>query len=118
MTAMAVDRRGRAHLEAQTEAFLRKRTRMMGGYAFKWVPTIAGVPDRMVLMPGGRTYFVELKQLGEKPSNIQLVWHQRLRDLGYEVWVIDSKEEVIRFLRHAVDASGPRNKKPGSRTKA
>lgn len=115
---MPVDRRGNAHLEAAIEEFLRKRVRMVGGYAFKWVPTIAGVPDRMVLMPGGRTYFVELKQTGEKPTAIQTVWHNRLRDLGFEVFVIDSKAAVLEFVRHIVDVSGPARRKPGPRPKA
>jgi hypothetical protein len=114
VTAVAVvDRRGNAHLEAATEEFLRKRVRLLGGYAFKWVPTIAGVPDRMVLMPGGRTYFVELKQKGEKPTPIQVVWHNRLRALGYQVVVLDSKQAVLDWIREIVDASGPRNSRPG-----
>lgn len=111
----AVDRRGNAHLEKNLEEFLRKRTRLVGGYAFKWVPTIAGVPDRMCLFPGGLTCFVELKQKGEKPEPIQVVWHARLRELGFRVYVIDSKEGVIEFLREALDAIGPQNKKPGPR---
>lgn len=109
------DRRGNAHLEANTEEFLRKRVRLLGGYAFKWVPTIAGVPDRMVLWPGGRTCFVELKQEGEKPTNIQIVWHNRLRALGFEVVVIDSKPAVLAWLRETFDALGPQKGKPGPR---
>lgn len=113
MSVPAIDRRGNAHLEKNLEEFFRKRVRLVGGYAFKWVPTIAGVPDRMVLMPGGRSYFVELKQRGKKPEPIQVVWHGRLRDLGHKVYVIDSKEGVLAFIKEAVDASGPQKKKPG-----
>lgn len=112
---MPVDRRGKAHLEEATEEFLRKRVRLMGGYAFKWVPTIAGVPDRMVLWPGGRACFVELKQEGEKPTPIQVIWHGRLRDLGYEVVVLDSKAAVLEWIRKSVDASGPQKGRPGPR---
>jgi len=109
----AVDRRGNAHLEKNLEEFLRKRVRLVGGYAFKWVPTIAGVPDRMCLFPGGVTCFVELKQKGEKPEPIQLVWHDRLRQLGYRVYVIDDRDGVIDFIREALDAVGPGSKRPG-----
>jgi hypothetical protein len=89
-------------LEAYIEEFLRKRVRLLGGYAFKFTPTIAGVPDRMVLMPGGRTYFVELKRAGEQPSAIQQVWHERLRGLGFEVVVLDSRDAVTEWLRRIV----------------
>jgi hypothetical protein len=115
VSAVPIDRRGNAHLEEATEEFLRKRIRLVGGYAFKWVPTIAGVPDRMVLMPGGRTYFVELKQLGKKPTPIQEVWHSRLRALGYQVVVLDSKAAVLDWICQIVDASGPAKGKPGPR---
>jgi hypothetical protein len=117
VSTVAVDRRGNAHLESNLEAFFVKRVRLVGGRAFKWVPTIAGVPDRMVLMPGGRAYFVELKQEGEKPGPLQIVWHDRLRALGFEVYVIDSKAAVLEFIRKVVDASGPQNGKPGPRPK-
>lgn len=102
-----VDRRSNAHLEEKIEEFLRKRVRLVGGYAFKWVPTIAGVPDRMVLWPGGRACFVELKQTGEKPTNIQLIWHGRLRALGFEVVVLDSKPAVLAWIRKSVDDIAP-----------
>lgn len=110
---MKTDTRGNAHLEAHTEEFLRKRTRMLGGYAFKWVPTIAGVPDRMVLMPGGVIVFVELKQKGHKPTPIQVIWHNRLRSLGHRVYVIDSREGVLEMLAEIVEDSGPQKGKPG-----
>lgn len=95
---MKKDTRGRAHLESQTEEFLRKEVLKAGGRAFKWVPTIAGVPDRFVLWPGGITIFVELKQEGEKPTAVQEVWHGRLRALGFRVDVLDSKDAVRAWL--------------------
>ena len=92
------DRRGNAHLESNLEEFFRKEVRKVGGYAFKWVPTIAGVPDRMCLFPGGLACFVELKQEGEKPTAIQKVWHGRLRALGFRVDVLDTKDAVRAWL--------------------
>lgn len=91
--------------------------RKIGGYAFKWVPTIAGVPDRMVLFPGGHTFFVELKQTGEQPSAIQRVWHGRLRDLGFSVVVLDSREAVRGWLGEVVAALGLQNTRLGSRAR-
>lgn len=87
-----------SHLESETEEFLRVEVRKIGGYAFKWVPTIAGVPDRMCLLPGGRTVFVELKQEGERPTTIQEIWHSRLRAIGFTVVVLDSKDAVRTWI--------------------
>ena len=96
--ATKVDRRGNAHLESNLEEFFRKEVLKAGGRAFKWVPTIAGVPDRFVLWPGGHTFFVELKQEGEKPTAVQVVWHDRLRALGFRVDVLDTKDAVRAWL--------------------
>lgn len=95
---MSVDRSGKAHLESVTEDYLYLHAKKRGGRAFKWTPTIAGVPDRMVLLPGGVIVFVELKQQGEKPTAVQEVWHARLRALGFRVEVIDSKAGVDALL--------------------
>lgn len=49
------------------------------------------VPDRIVLLPGGRLIFVECKAPGEQPRADQLREHKRLRALGFTVVVLDSK---------------------------
>jgi len=99
------DRRGRAHLESELEAFFVKRVRMLGGRAFKFVPLVAGVPDRIVFWPDGRTFLVELKQEGEKPEPIQEVWHSRFAAMGHPVVVIDTRAGVLEWLRKVVDSS-------------
>lgn len=93
-----------AHLESALESFFRKRVRLAGGYALKG-GGIAGIPDRVCIFPGGNTAFVELKQKGQKPEPIQVVWHGRLRDLGYRVYVIDDRETVLSFVREMVNLS-------------
>lgn len=80
-------------LERDIEQALVDTARLQGGWAPKWVsPGHDGVPDRMVLMPGGRIKFVELKAPGEKPTPLQAKVHERLRALGFEVSVIDNVE--------------------------
>lgn len=73
------------------------------GWALKLVsPGVAGVPDRLVLLPGGRAVFVELKDTGERPRPLQRHIQGRLRKLGFPVWVVDSAEGVRKFI----DAEG------------
>lgn len=82
-------------LEKTIESHLVKRARAAGGMAIKWVaPGMAGVPDRIVFLPGGRIVFVELKAPGKKPTAIQLHVHRLLANMGADVRVIDSKEQV------------------------
>ena len=85
---------GNDHLESKTEELLRRRIRKAGGYAIKFFPVIAGLPDRLVFLPMGRLYLVELKQEGEKPRPIQKVWHARFAAIGFPVVVLDSKQAV------------------------
>lgn len=49
-----------------------------------------GVPDRLILCPGGRVMFVEFKRPGGKPTPLQEAWHRKLRALGFKVEVIDN----------------------------
>ncbi len=53
-----------------------------------------GLPDRMILAPGERVAFVELKAPGEKPRPIQIHRHKQLRALGFRVYVIDEAEQI------------------------
>lgn len=57
-----------------------------------------GVPDRIILMPGGRIYFVELKSTGKKPTKLQQLFIARLHALGFVAVVIDTIEELNEFV--------------------
>lgn len=85
--------------ERDIEAYLRDQVKAAGGRAYKFEsPGNAGVPDRLVLLPGGRAVFVELKAPGRKPTPLQLAQAQKIRRLGFAVEVIDSKQGVDEFL--------------------
>lgn len=85
--------------ESTIEAYLRDEVRKVGGKAYKFVsPGNDGVPDRMVCLPGGCVVFVELKAPGKRSTKLQELQQKKLRDLGFPVWVIDSKIEVDRFI--------------------
>lgn len=64
--------------------------------------SIAGIPDRICLFPGGRIVFVELKRHGAHPRPLQIHLINKIRKLGFRVEVIDS-EEGIRELMRSID---------------
>lgn len=66
-----------------------------GGMAIKLdASSFAGIPDRLVVLPGGKMFFVELKQPGKKPGALQLKRHNDLRKMGFDVYVIDSLDTL------------------------
>lgn len=85
--------------EREIEEYLRLGVKRLGGIAFKFTsPGNAGVPDRIVIMPGNRIYFIELKRSGGEARPLQKMQINRLKALGCSVSVIDSKEGVDKFL--------------------
>ena len=67
----------------------------MGGIAPKFVsPGFDGMPDRIVLLPGGHIGFVEVKSMGCKPRPLQLARHRLLQELGFKVCVLDDEQQI------------------------
>lgn len=90
-------------MEKDVEAYLRGKVKEKGGLALKWVsPGYDGVPDRMVLLPGGRLIFAELKDAGKKPRKKQRLRHAALRALGFKVFVPDSRDSVDQMLKEVM----------------
>ncbi len=66
-----------------------------GGLAVKFTsPGFNGMPDRMVMFPGGRIAFVEVKAPGETPRPLQLSRLKLLRRFGFKAFVLDSTEKI------------------------
>ena len=85
--------------EKTIEAALVKEVKRRGGICPKFTsPGSNGVPDRMVLLPGGRIGFVEVKAPGEKPRPLQVHRHKQLRRLGFKVYVLDGPEQIEGIL--------------------
>lgn len=79
--------------ESTVENNLVKKVKAAGGTAYKFTsPGRKAVPDRLVLLPGGRVVFVECKAPGEQPRADQVREHNRLRALGFKVVVLDSQD--------------------------
>jgi hypothetical protein len=86
---MAVKKTLEKHIEKACGSIARQR-----GWVY-WKLTVMGfpgVPDRLILAPGGCAAFVEFKAPGKKPTALQEAWHRRLRALGFKVYVIDNVE--------------------------
>ena len=93
-------------LEKDIERKLRKTVERHGGLCLKWVcPGWSGVPDRIILLPGGRIIFCELKRPKEsKVAELQEWWKRRLTRLGFDVWYVydlgqfDTLDIILRDL--------------------
>ncbi len=86
-------------LEGRVESRLVREVERRGGKALKFTPPgWAGAPDRLVLLPGGRVAFVEVKAPGKKPRPLQRKRAEELQALGFPVYVVDSQEAIERFI--------------------
>ena len=86
-------------LEKDIEAYLVRRIRDAGGKAYKFVsPANRGVADRVVVMPGGRVWFVEVKAMGGRLSPLQRVFLDEVKGLGCNYKIIWSKEDADAFV--------------------
>lgn len=87
--------------EKVNEPRLVKEIKKLGGLAIKlWAISFAGLPDRLILLPGAKVYFVETKSKGKEPSKIQKIVHRKLQQLGFEVHIIYNEQTLINFLEH------------------
>lgn len=93
--------------EKEIEAKLRTAVKALGGLCLKWEsPGYTGVPDRMILLPGGRIFFVELKAPGKKERPRQVVVQQILTRLGFTVFSsVDSPGKVRAILDQCREAT-------------
>jgi predicted RNA-binding Zn-ribbon protein involved in translation (DUF1610 family) len=84
--------------ESVVETHFVKQVKLRLGTESRKYKTRRADPDRLVLLDGGEALFVELKRPGEEPRPEQLREHKRLRDKGFSVTVIDTKEGVDAWI--------------------
>lgn len=96
--------------ESGLERRLKREVERRGGLARKLItPGAAGAQDRLILMPGGRVWFVELKSPGLRPRPLQVFRAEELKKLGFRVRIVSTAVELEEFLAevdgHAISAS-------------
>lgn len=87
--------------EKQIERKLVEGVKRIGGIAYKFVsPGNAGVPDRIVVLPGGKVIFVELKTETGRLSEIQKRQIARLKERGCDVIELHGIKDTEEFLEY------------------
>lgn len=84
-------------LEKEIERYLNKRIKEEKGLSFKWISTVTGVPDRIVILRN-QIHLVELKTTTGVLSERQKLVFKQLEDHGQKVHIIRSKSDVENFI--------------------
>lgn len=92
-------------LEKQIESKVCAYAKDKGMLAYKFTsPARMAVPDRMLITNKGVVFFIEFKAAGKKPTTAQDREHQRLRQQGVKVFVVDNVESG-QFIIDAMEVS-------------
>lgn len=85
--------------ESAVEKLLVTEAGVLGGLTYKFTsPARKGVPDRIVIWPGGVIHFVELKKKGGKLSPLQEREILRLEKQGCRVYILEGEDDVKRYI--------------------
>ena len=85
--------------ESTIESRLVREVRKLGGLCYKFTsPGAPGVPDRIIILPGGLVVFVELKTEIGRLAKIQKWQIEELRKRGANVRVLKGMDQVLAFL--------------------
>ena len=89
--------------EKSIERYLVEKAKEHGLPCLKYSnPNMVGYPDRLLVLPGAKVIWVELKSRGRKPDKRQLIRHAELSGMGHEVRVIDNKADIDELLNSIV----------------
>lgn len=92
-----------AMTESQIEAKLGQLVRSRGGLYYKFVsPGSPGVPDRLIILPGGRVIFLELKTRTGSLQKIQRYRITEMLEKGAEVRVVKGMAEARAFVEEVL----------------
>ena len=89
--------------EKTVESKFTSAVKAKGGLAVKFTsPKFNGMPDRLVMFPGGRIAFVEVKAPGETPRPLQRSRLKLLRRLGFKAFVLDNTSDIPKIIEEVM----------------
>lgn len=92
-------------MEKDIERYVKHEIEKLGGRCLKWVcPGNAGVPDRIVMLPGGWIWFAEFKDEHYAPTPLQEWWGMELDRLGENWFIIRGMSDARAFVQHVREA--------------
>ena len=87
-------------LEKHLEQAIRRWCKDNGYLIYKFTsPAKRNVPDRIVVAPGGKVAFIELKRKGNKPTDGQAVEIFRLVEQGANANWFDDYDRLVEYLQ-------------------
>ena len=81
-------------LERDLQNLFYNLVRNGGGVCEKMAPTRWGIPDCLVLYPGGRIFLVELKTEKGQLRAAQSLWHEKAAQRGTHVVVLHGERAI------------------------
>ena len=85
--------------ESTIEKHLVTQVKALGGMAYKFTsPAHRGVADRVVCLPDGQTWFVELKAPGGRLSELQKIFAEDMARMNQRYACLWNKEQVEEWL--------------------
>ena len=92
--------------ESEIEQYLVWHVEMAGGAAYKFAsPNQRGVADRVVCLPNGDTWFVEIKRPQGRLSELQKMFSYEMKVLNQKYVCLWSKEMIDQWIRQNVSGS-------------
>lgn len=89
--------------EKTVESKFTSAVKAKGGLAVKFTsPGFNGMPDRLVMFPGGRIAFVEVKAPGETLRPLQRSRLKLLRRLGFKAFVLDNTSDIPKIIEEVM----------------
>ena len=86
--------------ESTIEKHLVAKVKAMGGMAYKFTsPAHRGVADRVVCLPDGSTWFVELKAENGRLSELQKIFQSDMARMNQKYACLWSREHVDEWLK-------------------
>lgn len=86
--------------EAAIERYFVAQVKALGGVAYKFTsPAHRGVADRVVVLPGGVVWFVEIKAPSGRLSELQKVFAQDMARMGQNYACLWNKEQVDEWIK-------------------